>query len=164
MNILVIVLTVILFGNAIMIIFKLFDTSEKKICFSFWAKLLTLQFFMVISIAQIYSLIYRGSIYANPVWALIIFIFSLYSVYAAFSFKYSYDSNFYYWFNGIITMKIDGSKLKKIIIYKKAKNQNAKKFGFVFENKIIRMRNDLGIDFMIKKYASENKIPIVIEN
>jgi hypothetical protein len=149
------------FVNIIALMFKSINFKPDKIIFSIWAKLLPTQFLLFIIIAGTYSLFNNGSVYSHPKSFLSLFAGSLYLTYAAYSFRYKFVFNKFSWFNGIKINKIISEDVKKIILHKKDKNKESHKFEFVLENNIKKMRNDIGLDNMIEKYAKTNNIPCI---
>ena len=59
--------------------------------------------------------------------------------------------------NGLYLKKINAENLSKITLYKNKKNIISK-IGFIITNEEKKIRNDLGVDFLVQESAKYNKV------
>ena len=101
---------ILFIANVLILSIRLFNISDNKITFSIWAKIFPLQFLIIICAYFTSFIIYNG-LPPISIWSLGLLLFSGYCVYAAFAFRYSYNLDTFFWFNGIIIRRVRASEV-----------------------------------------------------
>lgn len=145
--------------NLFLMVVNIFSRDENAIKFSFWTKLFPLQFLLVIAIIFIAKVIDGNDFSELFPHGILLLLFSFYAVYSVFMFGYSFFDEKFTWYNGIIRRKINAKSIEEIHLYQK--DQVIQKFVFSLAGKMIKLRNDAGIETIILNFANTNQIPIV---
>lgn len=142
--------------NCLLIIIKLLYIKETKITLSFWVRIMSLNV-----LSGVILMFLKSGISWN-ISDFIALLIPLYITYVVFMFRYEIKNSVFVWFNGIYFRTINAEKLDEIIFYKNKKNM-IKKVSFRCSGKEKILRNDLGVEHLIIKFAKKNNIRIILE-
>ncbi len=93
-----------------------------------------------------------------PFWVMLSILF-IYCPYCFVMFRYGYNDDAWFWFNGLYIKRIKSKEIDRIVFIKK--KGKVLKFGFQLKNKLVKMRNDLGIEDVVSNFGRLNRIPII---
>ncbi len=150
----------LLLVNFILLFVKMFSISETHVKFGIGIKFLFLHFFVIMSLGYYFSVIEPFFLNGKEpnLNATILLLFSILGVYVGFSFRFQCKGKYYIWFNGLYIRKVSSDTIKYIIFY--VKKGQTQKIKFVRDGKNITFRFGNYFEYVIYKFAHENKIHI----
>jgi len=150
----------IMFFHCMFMFIRPLSIKEYEIRLSIWIR--TFPIYLTIPIYFIFiSRMVRGQFDNPDMFSLVgLFVFCSYVLYFFFMFKYRMDEDEFVWFNGIANTRINAKTVTNISLH--LIDGKVRKIEFIFGPAIKskKMRNDLGVEWLVIKYAKKNNIPI----
>ncbi len=139
---------------------NLFKIKSNGIYVSIWGKSFLINGLCLISYV-ILSAYFKDRIVGENDFSFIavLCLLYLYIPYVTFMFRYEYNSERFIWFNGLWLKSIVLKDLVKVILIKK--DNRITKICFLLKNGQIRMKNDFGIENMVKSFIKKSSVPII---
>jgi len=151
---------ILIVSNLIMVTFQPFQDDDLKISFSIWMKILPTWTGIPLILYMFYHLFIGGNSVVSIGLMIFFILFFLYLIYAAFQFTIMVIDDDFYWFNGMLVKSVNARDINKIHFHKGGPGKKVDKIVFLLEIEHITIRNDLGIEWMVRYLAKENDIKI----
>jgi len=155
-----VVIVILIVANLIMVTYQPFEDGDLKISFSKWMKILPTWTGIPLILFILYNIIIGGNSIFSLVLMVLLILFFLYLMYAVFTFTIMVVDDDFYWFNGRVLRSLNARDINKIQFHKSAPGKKVDKIVFIIEYEHITIRNDIGIDWMVRYLAKENNIQI----